>query len=226
MSVQGYTSIMASVAALPETLTIVPMAMIFGIFAAKTGAYRWGLWLGWAMTAFGCGMLYLLDVGTPVVAWIFFMLGSGIGMGLLYPAMSLAIQASAPVEDAATVAGLFTFFRAFGQTVDVAIGSDPLDQALVTDQGFAICVRKVDPEKSEIDIKASGLGKAEMSAEQKVIDAGHSQNVFDGEEIVKVSEWFKSDLSGNRKSAMPNVSEELKLSARGKDTCPIFGKDY
>ncbi|KAJ8060209.1 hypothetical protein OCU04_010552 [Sclerotinia nivalis] len=312
MSVQGYTSIMAGVAALPETLTIVPMAMILGILAAKTGTYRWGLWLGWAMTAFGCGMLYLLDVGTPVVAWIFLMLGSGIGMGLLYPAMSLAIQASAPPEDAATAAGLFTFFRAFGQTVGVAIGGVifqnrmlselraipdftilaaqfgytldkvvvdavaliplinalppdtpevvdfrlvsaksiktiwivmcvfavagfiascfvkgyDLDQALVTDQGFAIGVKKVDPEKSEIDMKASGLGKVEMSAEQKVIDAGHSQNVSDEKEIVNVSEWCKSDLFDNRKVAMPNGSEQLKLSARGKDTCPIFGKDY
>lgn len=121
MSVQGYTSMMAGVAALPETLTIVPMAMIVGIIAAKTGKYRWSLWLGWALTVFGCGTLYLLDVGTPVVAWIFLMLGSGIGMGLLYPAMSLAIQASAPQKDAATAAGLFTFFRALGQTVGVAM---------------------------------------------------------------------------------------------------------
>lgn len=121
MSVQGYTSILAGIAALPETLTIAPFAIVFGIVAAKTGSYRWGLWIGWAITAFGCGILYLLDVGTSVVCWIFLMLGSGIGMGLLYPALSLAIQASAPVEDAATAAGLFTFFRALGQTVGVAM---------------------------------------------------------------------------------------------------------
>lgn len=40
MSVQGYTSIMTGVAALPETLTIVPMAMIFGALAEKAGTYR------------------------------------------------------------------------------------------------------------------------------------------------------------------------------------------
>ncbi|KAB8298299.1 hypothetical protein EYC80_002028 [Monilinia laxa] len=121
MSVQSYTSVMAGIAALPETLTIAPFAIVFGIIATKTGSYRWGLWIGWAITAFGCGMLYLLDVGTSVFCWIFLMLGSGIGMGLLYPALSLAIQASAPVEDAATAARLFTFFRALDQTVGVAI---------------------------------------------------------------------------------------------------------
>ncbi|KAF7869962.1 hypothetical protein EAF04_004746 [Stromatinia cepivora] len=312
---------MAGVAALPETLTIVPMAMILGIIAAKTGTYRWGLWFGWAMTAFGCGMLYLLDVGTPVVAWVFLMLGSGIGIGLLYPAMSLAIQASTPPEDAATAAGLFTFFRAFGQTVGVAIGGVifqnrmlselraipdftilaaqfgytlekavvdavaliplinalppdtsevvefrlvsaksiktiwivmcifavsgfiascfvkgyDLDQALVTDQGFAIGVKKVDPEKLEIDTKANDLEKVELSAEQKVIDSCHSKNVSDEKEINNVSEWGKSDLFGNRKSAVRDGLEKLKLSARGeseystmskKDSCLMFGKDY
>ncbi|KAF7886067.1 hypothetical protein EAF00_010170 [Botryotinia globosa] len=133
MSVQGYTSMMAGVAALPETLTIVPSAMIVGIVAAKTGKYRWSLWLGWVLTAFGCGMLYLLDVGTPVVAWVFLMLGSGIGMGVLYPAMSLAIQASAPQEDAATAAGLFTFFRALGQTIGVAIGGGILQNRMLAE---------------------------------------------------------------------------------------------
>ncbi|TGO51680.1 hypothetical protein BOTNAR_0348g00030 [Botryotinia narcissicola] len=134
MSVQGYTSMMAGVAALPETLTIVPSAMIVGIIAAKTGKYR----------SFGCGMLYLLDVGTPVVTWVFLMLGSGIGMGLLYPAMSLAIQASTPQEDAATAAGLFTFFRALGQTVGVAIGGGILQNRMLAElratQDFAIIV--------------------------------------------------------------------------------------
>lgn len=85
------------------------------------------------MTAFGCGVLHLLDVETPVVAWVFSMLGSGIGVGLLYPAMSLAIQASAPVEDAATAAGLFTFFRTFGQTVGVAIGGVVFQNRILTE---------------------------------------------------------------------------------------------
>ncbi|RAL61127.1 hypothetical protein DID88_010466 [Monilinia fructigena] len=82
---------MAGIAALPETLMIASFPTVFGIVAANTGSYRWDLWIGWAITAFGC-------------------------------ALSLAIQASALVEDAATAAGLFTFFRALGQTVGVAIG--------------------------------------------------------------------------------------------------------
>ncbi|KAF5872773.1 putative mfs multidrug protein [Botrytis fragariae] len=348
MSVQGYTSMMAGVAALPETLTIVPMAIIVGIFAAKTGKYRWSLWLGWALTAFGCGMLYLLDVGTPVVAWVFLMLGSGIGMGLLYPAMSLAIQASAPQEDAATAAGLFTFFRALGQTVGVAITafgvylgepahisiqtgvtSPPyatpaavkgrvlafielratqdftiivaqfgytieevtanvvaliplinalppespevvdfrlvsatsiktiwlamcafavtglisscfvksygLDQALVTDQGFAIGVKKVDLEKTEVTKKGGQFETSKTSVNEEVKELVDSPHLSVNRSIDKVSEWEKLDIFGNRKSVKSNDVEKLKLSAGERreylkmpeeDACPMFGKDY
>ncbi|KAF7915086.1 hypothetical protein EAE99_010282 [Botrytis elliptica] len=320
MSVQGYTSMMAGVAALPETLTIVPTAMIVGIIAAITGKYRWSLWLGWAFTAFGCGMLYLLDVGTPAVAWVFLMLGSGIGMGLLYPAMSLAIQASAPQEDAATAAGLFTFFRALGQTVGVAIGggilqnrilaelratqdfaiivakfgytieqvaanvvaliplinalppdnlevvefrlvsaasiktiwfamcafavigliascfikSYCLDQALVTDQGFAIGVKKVDIENAEMSNKGSEVETSKSSVKEEVKEVIDSPHLSVNQSIGKLSEWEKLDKLGNRKSVKSNDIEKLKLSTSerreylemSEDTCRMFGKDY
>ncbi|KAI9641746.1 hypothetical protein NHQ30_009602 [Ciborinia camelliae] len=93
---------MTGVSILPETLTIFSFAKIIGILAAKT-----------------CR----LDIGTPVVSWGFLVLGSGVGMGLLCAAMNLVIQASIPAEYAATAARLLTLFRAFGQTVGVAIQS-------------------------------------------------------------------------------------------------------
>jgi hypothetical protein len=50
------------------------------------------------------------------------MLVSGIGIGLLFPAMALAIQASASLKKIAIAAAMFTFFRCFVQTIGVAIG--------------------------------------------------------------------------------------------------------
>ncbi|TGO53991.1 hypothetical protein BCON_0114g00020 [Botryotinia convoluta] len=279
------------------------------------------------------------------------MLGSGIGMGLLYPAMSLAIQASAPQEDAATAAGLFTFFRALGQTVGVAItavgvylgepahvsvqtgvASPPyatpaavkvrvlafivfsgggilqnrmlvelrttqdftiivaqfgytieqvaanvvaliplinalppenpevvdfrlfamcafavtgliascfiksygLDQALVTDQGFAIGVKKVDLEKTEVTKKGSEFETSESSVKEKSKEVIDSPHLSANQSIGKVSEWEKLDIFGNRKSVKSNDMEKFKLSAGERreylkmpeDICPMFGKDY
>jgi hypothetical protein len=121
MAVLSYTPILAGVAALPQTLTVVPSAGLVGIVAAKTGHYQWSLWIGWTIATLGCGLLYLLGVGTSVPAWIFLLLVSGIGMGLLFPAMNLSIQASVPPKDMPIAGGLFTFFRAFGQGVGVAM---------------------------------------------------------------------------------------------------------
>jgi MFS family permease len=121
MAVLSYTPILAGVSALPQTLTVVPSAMVVGLVAAKTGRYRWSLWIGWAIATLGCGLLYLLGVGTSVPAWILLLLVSGIGMGLLFPGMNLSIQASVPPKDMPIAGGLFTFFRAFGQGVGVAM---------------------------------------------------------------------------------------------------------
>jgi EmrB/QacA subfamily drug resistance transporter len=120
--VRGYDPIISGVAALPQTCTVIPCAVAVGFVAAKTGRYRWALWAGWALTTFGCGILYLLDGESTVTQCVFLQLGSGIGMGLLFPSMALSIQASAPQEDVAIAAALFCFFRGFGQTVGVAVG--------------------------------------------------------------------------------------------------------
>ena len=120
--VKGYTPVITGVAALPQTVTVIPCAAIAGIVAARTGHYRWALWAGWVLTAFGCGLMCLLGVDSSIAQFIFLNGVSGIGMGLLFPSMQLAIQASAPQEDVAIAAALFTFFRGCGQTVGVAIG--------------------------------------------------------------------------------------------------------
>lgn len=120
--VKGYTPIITGVAALPQTVTVIPCAAIAGIVAARTGHYRWALWAGWVLTAFGCGLMCLLGVDSSIAQFIFLNGVSGIGMGLLFPSMQLAIQASAPQQDVAIAAALFTFFRGCGQTVGVAIG--------------------------------------------------------------------------------------------------------
>ena len=41
---------------------------------------------------------------------------------MLFPALTFSIQAATPNKDQAYAVSLFTFFRAFGQTVGVAIG--------------------------------------------------------------------------------------------------------
>ena len=121
-AVKGETPILSGVSLFPQTFTVAPMAVVTGFIITKFGYYRWAIWSGWAITTLGIGLLYLLDVHTSTVAWIFLNLISGVGMGLLFPSMAFAIQAATTNKDLAFAVAMFAFFRAFGQAIGVAIG--------------------------------------------------------------------------------------------------------
>jgi MFS family permease len=103
-------------------LQVAPMSIATGVLAAVTGKYRGSLWVGWVITTFGMGLLIYLDINTSTVSWIFLNIVGGIGTGILFAAMALAVQASSPAKNQAYAVILFAFFRAFGQTAGVAIG--------------------------------------------------------------------------------------------------------
>jgi hypothetical protein len=129
-AVQGYTALIAGVAALPQTATVVPCAIFVGAVVGKIGRYRWAVWGGWVLATFGYGLLVLLDVSTSIPAWIFLSAVSGLGMGFLFPSIALALQSSVPQVDVAMAATLVLFFRSFGQAVGVAIGGSILDNRM------------------------------------------------------------------------------------------------
>jgi Fungal trichothecene efflux pump (TRI12) len=129
-AVQSYSPIISGVAALPQTVTVVPCAVIVGVVVGITGKYRWAIWAGWFLTTFGCGLLIKLDVNTSIAAWIFLEAVSGLGIGLLFPSIALAIQSSIPQTEVAMAATLVLFFRSFGQALGVAIGGTILDNRM------------------------------------------------------------------------------------------------
>ncbi len=121
-AVKGYSPLISGLAVFPQTLTVAPSALLVGILISVRGKYRSFLWIGWALTALGSGLMYLLDVRTSVPAWVFLNLTSGLGLGVLYPAMAFAIQASVQNDDIAFAVAAYSFFRSFGSAFGVAIG--------------------------------------------------------------------------------------------------------
>ncbi|KAI9699934.1 MAG: hypothetical protein M1820_006996 [Bogoriella megaspora] len=121
-AVKGYTPIVTGVAMFPQCFTTAPSAAIAGTLIAKTGRFRWAIWGGWSIMVLGTGLLIVLHVNTTIPEWIFLNLPGGLGAGILFPAMAMAVQAAATTADQGYAATMFAFFRAFGQTVGVAIG--------------------------------------------------------------------------------------------------------
>lgn len=129
-AVKGYTPIVSGIALFPETFTVAPVAAITGIIISKTGRYRWAIWSGWVLAVAGDGLLYLLDVDTSIAAWTFINLVPGLGLGLLFPSLSFSIQASSSNEDLAFAVAMYSFFRAFGEAIGVAIGGTIFQNAM------------------------------------------------------------------------------------------------
>lgn len=121
-AVQGLSPILSGVALFPETFTVAPGAFIVGTLISRTGHYRWAVWSGWAITTLGLGLLYLLDVNTSTVEWIFLNLVVGVGLGFNYSALGVTLQAATSEEDMSSAVAMFTFFRLMGQALGVVIG--------------------------------------------------------------------------------------------------------
>lgn len=121
-AVKEYGPILSGVCMFPVTFTVAPTGIASGIFITKTGRYRPGIWTGWTIATLGLGLLCYLDANTSTPAWIFLQMVSGIGLGLLFPPMASAIQASVPSTVVAMAIAMFCFFRALGQTLGVAVG--------------------------------------------------------------------------------------------------------
>lgn len=121
-AVKEYSPVMSGVALFPATFTVAPSAAIVGILVTKFGRYRWAIWSGWFLSTLGVGLLCYMDVDTNIPSFIFLNIVPGIGLGLLFPSIGFAIQASATNDTLALAVGMFSFFRAMGQAVGVAIG--------------------------------------------------------------------------------------------------------
>lgn len=122
LAIKGFSPILTGVALFPQTFTVAPASIAAGITMAITGRYRWATWSGWVLTTFGMGLLIYIQTGTSTVAWIFLNVVGGVGTGLLFAAMAIAVQASSKSNTMADAVILFAFFRSFGQTVGVAVG--------------------------------------------------------------------------------------------------------
>ncbi|OQE07064.1 hypothetical protein PENVUL_c015G03746 [Penicillium vulpinum] len=121
-AVKGYSPIISGVALFPETFTVAPSGMVAGVLITRTGRYRWAIWVGWAFSTIGLGLMCLIKADTSMLGWIFLNIVPGLGLGILFPSLGYAVQASTEPENLAIAVAMFSFFRALGQAIGVAVG--------------------------------------------------------------------------------------------------------
>lgn len=121
-AVKGFGPIASGIALFPVTFTVAPGALITGLLITKTGRYRYAIWFGWALSTLGVGLCCIINPDTSKAEYVIFMVISGLGLGVSFSANAFAIQASVKPSDLAISVAMFSFFRALGQTIGVAIG--------------------------------------------------------------------------------------------------------
>ncbi|KAK4918943.1 hypothetical protein LTR49_013415 [Elasticomyces elasticus] len=100
-AVKGQSSIMSAVDLFPGTFTVAPAAIVVGILISK-----FGIWSGWTLVLIGMATRVVLHVHASTATWVIVNLISGIGLGMLIPSLTFAVQAAVPNKDQAYCVGV------------------------------------------------------------------------------------------------------------------------
>lgn len=123
----------------PQSIGISLMATGGGILVSRTGRYKWTMLTGGALAA--ASMVFLTRIGPETgaldLAPVLFVMG--LGMGLIFPNLTLSVQNAVGIEDLGIGTSTSNFFRsmggAFGTAIAGALLTRRLDQELSTQLG-------------------------------------------------------------------------------------------
>jgi EmrB/QacA subfamily drug resistance transporter len=104
----------------PLMMGAVVGSIVGGQTVSRTGTYKRVALVGSACVAIGMIVFAQLDIDTARMTVIYGMVISGLGMGLLQPVYTLAVQNVAPRRQMGAATSSTIFFRSIGSTVGVA----------------------------------------------------------------------------------------------------------
>ena len=131
MAVRFTTPIQSGINLLPVTCFLLPGSILVSILSSRFGQFRWAIWIGWAITACGCGFFVLLDQQTVPEIWATILAIFGIGSGMVLTSLNVGIQAISPAEDCGRAAAMYSFMRSLGMTIGVAVGGTTFQNVMV-----------------------------------------------------------------------------------------------
>lgn len=121
--VVGDKPLRGAVEALPLSLTVTPFAIVAAFGIDYVRRYCWAVWTGWILTTVGMGLMSLIALGSSQASRSGLQIVAGTGLGTLFPALSIPMQASAKVDDNGLAIGTLVFARQLGSIIGLALGS-------------------------------------------------------------------------------------------------------
>ncbi|HEX8220356.1 MAG TPA: MFS transporter, partial [Chloroflexia bacterium] len=120
-AIQGDSATNSGNSVTPMTLAIVISSIVTGQIISRTGKYRVMGVVGMAMVMGGAILLYTMNMDTPRLVTIAYMIVMGLGLGIAFPLYTLVVQNAFPIQRVGVVTAAVTFFRSIGGTVGVAV---------------------------------------------------------------------------------------------------------
>ncbi|MEZ5408544.1 MAG: MDR family MFS transporter [Acidimicrobiales bacterium] len=126
----GVTATRSGLMMIPQSIGISLMATAGGLLVTRTGRYKWTMLVGGAVAAGGLALLTRIgpDTGALDLAPTLFILG--VGLGLIFPNLTLSVQNAAGVEDLGIATSTSNFFRSMGGAFGAAIAGALLTRKL------------------------------------------------------------------------------------------------
>lgn len=135
---RGDSAIRAGLIILPLFFIIIIFVTLVGQIVARTGSYRWSIWIGYAIWALGLGLLSTISATTSEAKIIGFLVITGIGQGGCLQTTIIAAQAACTRADMSTVTSTRNFLRSLGGAVVIALASAILNSTLELRRKFSI----------------------------------------------------------------------------------------
>jgi EmrB/QacA subfamily drug resistance transporter len=121
---QGVLGIKATNSGLEITPLVVSLAIaagLVGFIISRVGRYQFAAIIGAFVVVGGIYLLSTMGVGTQQVTVVIYMIVIGVGLGLLQPVMTLAVQNAIPLHRLGAGTGSVTYLRTLGSALGVAV---------------------------------------------------------------------------------------------------------
>ncbi|KAI9205723.1 major facilitator superfamily domain-containing protein [Polychytrium aggregatum] len=130
--VNGATAMQAGISMFPLVIPLTFVIVASGILISYIRRYRFILWIGFALSAIGAGLVSLLDENSNAAQRIGFLLVLGFGGGMLMQTKTIAMQNSVMPQHIGIGTSLVTFGQVMGSALGIAIGGSVLNNKVVS----------------------------------------------------------------------------------------------
>ncbi len=119
--VMGKSATESGLLVTPLTLSMAVTAIFGGQLIAKIGRYQWLSLIGTVVMGFGIYLLSQLPANADISQVIRGMVVTGLGLGMVQPVLTLAVQNAIPRIRLGTGTGAVTYLRSMGQLLGIAV---------------------------------------------------------------------------------------------------------